>query len=135
MAARPMITVEFLGPLADLPDLRATIDAALSEGIGELTDAGRDIAKEFAPSKTGRFRHGIAGLHAQGKLVGIVRQTDTYGRGTAHPTSTWLEKGTRGGVKLRRGKGIFTTAYRRINAIDKDTYFLGKMSERLGGGS
>lgn len=132
MAKRLTTNVTVSGPLFELPSIQAAVEDVMSEGIGELTDAGRDIAKEFAPRRSGRFQSGIRSTRPT-KLVGLVRQTDTYGRGTARPISTWLEKGTRGGVKLRSGKGIFTTAYRRIDAIDKDTYFLGKLVERFNG--
>lgn len=132
MAKRITTNVEIGGPLVDIPNITAAVHEVLREGIGELVDAGRDIAKDFAPSSSGRFRAGIKSIKPRDKLLGVARQTDTYGRGTARPISTWLERGTRRGVKLRKGKGIFTTAYRRIDAIDKDTYFIGKLAERFG---
>lgn len=134
MAKKITTNVTISGPLFDIPDIQAEVEKVVREGIGELTDAGRDIAQSFAAprSRTGRFERGIQAFMGKG-MVGFVRQSDTFGKGTARPISTWLERGTRGGVKLRPGKGIFGPAYNRVNAIDKDTYFIGKLTERFGG--
>jgi hypothetical protein len=141
--SRRITDVEVSGPLFEIADIEREVKDVLREGIDELGAAGRDIAKSFAPvGSTGHFRTSINLFSSsrEEEPFAVVRSTD-YGRPypgypkSPPPLSTWLERGERKGVKIKKGRGIFTRAYRSINAIDKDTYFIGKLTERFGGDS
>lgn len=128
MARRASQYVELEGPLFD-PDVIRRFKQAVAEGIEELADEGDDIMMSQIAAggfvRTGQLLQSV-------DVVFVRRSRDVIGYAkilpTAvwpepdRPTRTWIARGLRRGVKLRRSFDIFartTTVLRRMQPEER----------------
>lgn len=114
--------LEVSGPVFDDATRRKMSDA-ISEGLEELGDEAAGILAGYVSAagfvKTGAFLSSIdSKLTRTGDSAGYVKiaPTDVWPQ-KGRPTRTWLEKGTRAGVKLRPAKGVFAKTRSRVNEL------------------
>lgn len=121
--ARKTTFLEITGPLFDAAAQRRVNDA-IAEGLEELGDTAAGILAGFVSQggfvHTGAF---LSSIDAQRKGsddggVGYVKvaPTDVW-PAADRPTRTWFEKGTRKGVKYRKGIGGFSKTTTRVKGM------------------
>ena len=114
--------LELSGPVFE-GDTQRKLSDAISEGLEELGDQAAGILAGYVSAagfvKTGAFLKSIdSKLTRTGDSAGYVKvaPTDVW-PAPNRPTRTWLEKGTRAGVKLRPAKGVFAKTRSRVNEL------------------
>lgn len=114
--------LELSGPVFE-GDTQRKLSDAISEGLEELGDQAAGILAGYVSAagfvKTGAFLKSIdSKLTRTGDAAGYVKiaPTDVWPEPN-RPTRTWLEKGTRAGVKLRPAKGVFAKTRSRVNEL------------------
>ena len=114
--------LELSGPVFE-GDTQRKLSDAISEGLEELGDQAAGILAGYVSAagfvKTGAFLKSIdSKLTRTGDAAGYVKvaPTDVWPE-KGRPTRTWLEKGTRAGVKLRPAKGVFAKTRSRVNEL------------------
>jgi len=122
MARRVSQYLELSGPVFE-GDAQRKLSDAISEGLEELGDQAAGILAGYVSAagfvKTGAFLKSIdSKLTRTGDSAGYVKvaPTDVW-PAPNRPTRTWLEKGTRAGVKLRPAKGVFAKTRSRVNEL------------------
>lgn len=134
---KPSLYYELSGPVFD-PRNWVALNRAIGEGIQSLADEGVEILQSFIHQ---------AGLIDSGRLVSSVHSeyTQTRGAGFAkvlpaqgavwpkkdRPTRIWLERGTRGGTRLRSGKRPFSKTKTRLREIAYQRHFADRITRAL----
>lgn len=113
--------IEVSGPIFDEATQRRMSDA-IAEGLEELGDTAAGILAGYVSAagfvKTGAFLQSIDAKLVRSSGAGYVKVAPTDVWPTKdRPTRTWLERGTRGGVKLRPAKGVFAKTRSRMNEM------------------
>lgn len=125
----PKVRVDISGPIFQEAKRRKLLDDGIKAGMRELVARGEAIARQKfdqAGVPGGQFIRSIKG-EVRPARVGVIHSLDT------RPIRTWLEKGTRRGVKLRKGGGGFQSARRQLNTIQKAGFFEDQIARRLDG--
>ena len=125
----PKVRVDISGPLFQEAKRRKLLDEGIREGMRDLVARGEAIARQKfdqAGVPSGPFIRSIKG-EVRPLRVGVIRSLDD------RPIRTWLERGTRRGVKLRKGAGGFQSAKRQINTLQKAGFFEAEIARRLDG--
>lgn len=122
---KPSKYLELDGPVFD-PAVQRQMNDAIADGLEELGDQASGILAGYVSAagfvKTGAFLKSIdSKLTRTGDAAGYVKvaPTDVWPE-KGRPTRTWLEKGTRAGVKLRPAKGVFAKTRSRMNEMTYD---------------
>jgi len=122
---KPSKYLELDGPIFD-PAVQREMNDAIAEGLDELGDQAAGILAGYVSAagfvKTGAFLQSIdSKLTRTGDSAGYVKiaPTDVW-PAPNRPTRTWLERGTRAGVKLRPAKGSFAKTRSRLNEMTYD---------------
>lgn len=121
--------VNLEGPFFSLNHQKA-IDGEIHDGMGDLVEMAEGFVKEeIQPGNgylTGEFYDSIEG-EVRPRRVGVVRSLDS------REIRTWLERGTRRGVRLRKGSYMFTHARTKLNRLQMERFFLDRIVKRLNG--
>lgn len=131
MARRPTPYIELSGPLFEL-DVIKRFNGAVRWGIEELANEADDImASHIAKGgliDTGRLLRSVdVTLVRSGDAVGYAKIMPTDVWPSPHrPTRTWIARGIRGGVKLRKQYDIFSRTATAVRRIDQ-----GFIAERI----
>lgn len=118
MARGEYIEMTLDGPLFDGKASRRFYDA-VAEGIEELSELGADILTQFVAKAnfidTGDFIDSIGNdMHRErGAGYGTIRPDNVWPK-PGRPTRTWFERGTRGGVKMRKANTGFSRTRTRL---------------------
>ena len=124
MARKPSEYIELSGPLFDA-DMTERVNDAIASGIKELGEDAQEIMVGFI-SQAGFVRTGafISSTESHFKRrgrseVGFARVSpmDVWSGAGGKPTKTWLARGTREGVKLRKGNNVWAKTATRVNAM------------------
>lgn len=101
----------------------------------EFRRAGRDTTgyAKVQPTDTwhGEITLGVVGRTKKGKArMGVTSARST---GSEHrPTLTWLDRGTRGGIKLTKSGNLFSRTTNALNNV-RTEFMVNKLVEALGG--
>lgn len=137
MARKGSQYIELSGPLFD-DDAIAKFKDAVAWGIEELADEADDIMGSFIMQggfvDTGRLLRSVdVDFIRTGGQIGYAKvlPTDVWPEPN-RPTRTWIARGTRGGVKLRKQFDIFSRTSTRVRALDQ-SFIADKISTVLNG--
>lgn len=135
MARRPSQYIELSGPLFE-EDAIANFRQAVREGIEDLAEEADDImASHIAAGgliDTGRLLRSVDIIYIRtGDQIGYAKimPTDVWPE-KDRPTRTWIARGVRGGVKLRKQYDIFSRTATRVRQIDQ-SFIADKIAEVL----
>ena len=136
MAKRKSQFIELDGPVFD-PEVQKLIVGALNEGIEDLAQEGEGILVGFIHQsgfvKTGAFASSVdsemRNRNAAEPGYAKLGVTDAWPNPN-RPTREWLVTGRRGGVKLRKGNGVFAKTATRLKDFSAET-FEGHLTEAL----
>lgn len=137
MARRPTPYIELSGPLFE-PDAIDKFRDAVAEGIEDLADEADDIMVSFIAA--GGFIH--SGRLLRSVDVDYIRRPGAIGYAkvwptdvwpnASRPTRTWIARGVRGGVKMRKSYDIFARTATRVRQIDQQ-FIADKIANVLNG--
>ena len=138
--ARPRVyyTLQNTGPLF-IPGVRNNVKQALAEGVEDVGDRGANLYYGFVIeggfTESGQFADSIfSDFRRRGKdVVGYakVAPAATWPKAD-RPTVTWMERGTRKGVKMRKGIRAADKSARRLRKLDFSQIFGGRLLKRIG---
>ena len=137
MPRKPSQFIELDGPLFDA-DMSLRVKDALAEGVKELGEDAAEIMVGFISQAgfiaTGAFISSTESVFKRrGRAeVGFAKVTpsDSWKGVSGRPPKTWLARGTRGGVKLRKGSDVFRQTTTRVNAMKYD-FIAAKIAKAL----
>jgi len=135
MVKKPNIYVEISGDLFE-PNVVARLHDAIAQGLEDLGDESAGIMASVISRggfvKTGAFLTSIdsIGKRTSGPGYVSVAPTDVW-PAPNRPTRTWAETGTRNGVKLRKGIGVFRNTAKQTQGMAYDRFFVDKIVEAL----
>ena len=124
------VTIKTQGPIFDEARREGLLEAGIAAGMKEL------VARVEATTKSkvlgsgipsGPFVRSIKGEVKKPANVGVIRSDDT------RPIRTWLERGTRRGVKLRKQSGGFAAGKNQARTLNKQGFFEDEIAKRLNG--
>ncbi|MBI5289698.1 MAG: hypothetical protein HY873_12065 [Chloroflexi bacterium] len=128
MSRKPNQFIELDGPLFD-PNVVRNFKQAVAEGIEELADEGDDVMMAQISAggfvRTGQFLRSVDVVFVRSSLdvIGYAKILPTAVWPDAdRPTRTWIARGLRGGVKMRKGFDIFartTTVLRQMQPEER----------------
>ena len=138
--ARPKVTYELqmAGPIF-LPNMKSRVKGALAEGVQNVGEIGADKYRGFVAGggfvESGRFVDSIASdfKRKSDGVVGYAKVSapDSYPKPNRPPT-TFMERGTRKGVKVRKAiRGGSKTAS-ALRKLDFSQIFGGRITKRIG---
>lgn len=137
MARKGSQYLELSGPLFD-DDAIEKFKDAVAWGIEELADEADDIMGSFIMQggfvDTGRLLRSVdADFIRTGGQIGYAKvlPTDVWPE-PDRPTRTWIARGVRGGVKLRKQFDIFSRTATRVRSLDQ-SFIATKISTVLNG--
>ena len=138
--AKPRVYYELdkTGPLF-LPGAKKRVKEALAEGVEDVGDRGANLYHGFVIAggfvETGAFAESIySDFRRSGDdVVGYakVQPLDAYPKSN-RPTVTWMERGTRKGVKMRKGIRAADKSARALRKLDFSQIFGGRLLKRIG---
>ncbi len=113
MPRRPNPYIELDGPLFD-PNVIRNFKQAVAEGIEELAEEGQDVMMAQISAggfiRTGAFLRSVDVVFVRSSqdVIGYAKilPTATW-PDSDRPTRTWIARGLRGGVKMRKSFDIF----------------------------
>lgn len=128
MPRKPNQYVELEGPLFD-PNVIRNFKQAVAEGIEELADEGQDVMMAQISAggfvRTGQFLRSVDVVFTRSSqdVIGYAKVAPTAVWPDAdRPTRTWIARGLRGGVKMRKSFDIFsrtTTVLRQMQPEER----------------
>lgn len=137
MPRRPSQYIELSGPLFE-DDVIARFKGAVAEGLQELADEADDIMASVIAAggliHTGRLLRSVDAQYIRtGTNIGYAKivPTDVWPE-PDRPTRTWITRGMRSGIKLRRGYDIFSRTATRVRQIDQ-SFIADMIAEALNG--
>lgn len=127
MARKPSQYIELDGPLFEA-DMGLRVKDALAEGVEELGEDAAEIMVSLIARagfvRTGAFISSTESIFKRRGRdeVGFARVTpsDSWKGVSGRPTKTWLARGERRGVKLRKGSDVWRQTTTRVNAMKYD---------------
>lgn len=130
------LSIELNGRLFDA-DMQKVVHDVTQKRIRELGDLALDLARSSWGDKQ-RYVATIGRFPSSDKLYTIVRSRH-YGRpfgidrsrAGGPILSTWLERGTRGGVKRSKAYGRWRRVGSAVNAIDQQGWFADPIADEL----
>ena len=138
--ARPKVYYELdkTGPLF-LPGAKKRVKQALAEGVEDVGDRGANLYHGFVIqggfTDSGRFADSIYSdfRRRNADVVGYakVEARDAYPKAD-RPTASWMERGTRRGVRLRKGIRAGDKSARALRKLDFSQIFGGRLLKRIG---
>lgn len=139
MARRPRVTYELdqVGPFF-MPGRKQRVKGALAEGVQDVGKRGEELYRGFVIgggfTDTGAFADSITSdFRRRSKdVVGYakVEVQDSYPK-PGRPTATWMERGTRRGVRLRKGIRAGNKSARQLRKLDFSQIFGGRLLKRM----
>jgi hypothetical protein len=130
MARRGTQYVELDGPLFD-PEIIMKFKGAVSAGIRELADEGVEILQAYTWQggfvDSGDWVTSIHSEFIQNRGIGYAKVLPS----APLPPRIWGERGTRRGVKLRKGVGMFRKTKTRLRQLSYEQFFGGRIRRVL----
>ena len=135
------ISIDMSGPVFLLGGDSQLVFRTLHKRIEDMGDIALDLAVS-AWSDKGRYVSTLGKFPSEDKLFTIVRsrwwgrpypQNATAEAAGGPLLSWWLEKGMRGGVKLRRGTVRWQRTGAAIKALDQQAWFADAVADVLNG--
>ncbi len=119
------MAIKFSGPLFDAP--KATIDRATRKGLKTVGAQIEATVRLSTPSVSGELKRSTqTKLYSNGRGVTVSSNLQTKRR-------TWSERGTRRGVKLTKGYGMFRKGKTKARSIDFQTLVGNEIARELNG--
>lgn len=122
------VTVRTRGLIFDEARRRGVLQQGIRAGtqklIPRVVDAVQGKLDSSLKEPTGKFRSGIKGqVYASG--FGVVKSTDPRRR------KTWIERRTRGGVRLGKGSYAFRAGKKVAREANKQGFYQAEIARRL----
>jgi len=122
-----MATVKFSGPLFEANKRSKAFRDASRVGMSRAGAQIEATVRLYTPSRTGEYKRTL-GTEVYRNSLGVQVRSKT-----TRKIRTWLERGTRRGVKLTKANYMWRKGKAKAKSIDYQAYVADEIARRLNG--